>query len=201
MENLLQDTAGGADSDESLMRRFQAGDGDAFDDLFDRYSAHLINFAFRSLRSKEEAEDCTQETLLRVHGAKDRYDPSRPFRPWLYSIASRLVSNRLRHKKRHPILSFFMGGEDDVESPLPIDPPDHPRDRPEQTAEKSRLVETVRSSLAKLPDNQRTAVLLARFEEMSYEDIAHVLDVSVPSVKSLLFRARQTLKNDLQPHS
>jgi RNA polymerase sigma-70 factor (ECF subfamily) len=196
----VKSLTGQEETDESLMRRFQAGDGEAFDVLFDRYSARLINFAHRFLRSKEESEDAAQEVLLRVHGAKDRYDPSRPFRPWLFSIAARLASNRLRHRKRHPFLSIFFRDEVDVDSPLSVDPPDRPLDRPEQTAETTRLAEAVRSSLDKLPESQRTAVVLARFEEMSYEDIAQVMHLSVPSVKSLLFRARQTLKNELRTH-
>ncbi|HMU76164.1 MAG TPA: sigma-70 family RNA polymerase sigma factor [Elusimicrobiota bacterium] len=120
--------------DESLMRQFQAGDGEAFDALFDRYSARLINFAFRFLHSREEAEDAAQDVFLRLRGKKERYDPSRPFRPWLFSIASRLVSNRLRQKKRHPLLSIFNREDDEGESPVLIDPADPPDERPEQTA-------------------------------------------------------------------
>jgi len=184
--------------DESLMRQFQAGDGEAFDALFDRYSARLINFAFRFLHSREEAEDAAQDVFLRLRGKKERYDPSRPFRPWLFSIASRLVSNRLRQKKRHPLLSIFNREDDEGESPVLIDPADPPDERPEQTAEKRHMAAAVQSALAKLPENQRMAVVLARYEEMSQENIARTMGVSIIAVKSLLFRARQNLQKDLK---
>lgn len=192
-----QSTLGPEELDESLMGRFQTGEGEAFDLLFDRLGARLINFAYRFLHSREEAEDVAQETLLRVHGARERYDPSRPFRPWLFSIAARLISNRLRQKRRHPILSLFRAEENDPPSPRQ-DPPAPAEDLPEHGLEKAQRVAVVRAALARLPENQRTAVVLARFEEMSYEDIAQTLGVSVSSVKSLLFRARQNLKNDLK---
>ncbi|MBK8870365.1 MAG: RNA polymerase sigma factor [Elusimicrobia bacterium] len=185
------------DSDESLMRRFQSGDTDAFVLLFNRYSTHLINFANRFLFSQEESEDAAQEVLLRIHNARDRYDASRPFRPWLFSIASRLISNRLRQKKRHPLISLFHSTEDD-DSP-PVDPPERRGHGPEQNMENQHLATLIQSSLALLPENQRNAVILARFEEMTNEEIAQIMGTSVSSVKSLLFRARQTLKNALKP--
>lgn len=185
------------ESDESLMRRFQSGDTDAFVLLFNRYSTHLINFANRFLFSQEESEDAAQEVLLRIHSAKDRYDVSRPFRPWLFSIASRLISNRLRQKKRHPLVSLFHSTEDD-DSP-PVDPPEQRRHGPEQNMENQHLAALIQSSLALLPENQRTAVILARFEDMTNEEIAQTMETSVSSVKSLLFRAKQTLKNALKP--
>jgi RNA polymerase sigma-70 factor, ECF subfamily len=182
------------------MARFQGGDEEAFQALFGHYSSRLINFAHRSLRSREEAEDVAQEALLRVYRKKDRYDPARPFRAWLFSIAVRLVSNRRRDSKRHPGLSLDGRPEEGTQGPPP-ELPDAPSGRPEQAVEKQRLVQAVQETLEALPENQRAAVLLARFEGMSYEEIAQALDISEASVKSLLFRARQTLKDSLASYA
>ena len=196
MEDHSQDNID-RESDESLMRRFQSGDTDAFVVLFNRYSTHLINFANRFLFSQEESEDAAQEILLRIHGARDRYDTSRPFRPWIFAIASRLVSNRLRQKKRHPLVSLFHSIEGDDE-PFSHDPPEQRNHGPEQSMENKHLAALIQSSLALLPENQRTAGVLSRFEDMTNEEIAQTMETSVSSVKSLLFRARQTLKNALK---
>ncbi|HRC26256.1 MAG TPA: RNA polymerase sigma factor [Alphaproteobacteria bacterium] len=195
MENVSKSNDG-EETDESLMRRFQSGDTGAFVVLFNRYSTHLINFANRFLFSQEESEDAAQEVLLRIHNARDRYDTSRPFRPWLFSIASRLISNRFRQKKRHPIISLFRSG-DEGDSP-PADPPERRDHGPEQSMENKHLSALIQSSLTLLPENQRTAVILARFEDMTNEEIAQTMETSVSSVKSLLFRAKQTLKNALK---
>jgi RNA polymerase sigma-70 factor (ECF subfamily) len=186
------------DTDESLMRQFQSGDGVAFEILFDRYSTHLINFAHRFLFSREESEDAAQEVFLRIHGARDRYDSSRPFRPWLFSIASRLISNRLRQRKRHPLVSLFHSADKESDESIPLDVPDRGDPGPEQIIEKTHLAAHIQSVLSRLPGNQHTAVVLARFEEMSNEEIAQTMEISLSSVKSLLFRARQTLKNELK---
>lgn len=185
------------DSDEEFMRRFQSGDEQAFRLLFDRYASHLINFAYRMLTSRDEAEDLTQEVLLRVYRAKDHYDPSRPLRPWIFAIASRLISNRLRDRKLHSQVSLDFKPDEDHDAILASDLPDRASPPSDEILERQRLVQQVQKALAELPENQRTAVLLARFEEMPYEEIAVAMGNSVSSVKSLLFRARQTLKTIL----
>jgi RNA polymerase sigma-70 factor, ECF subfamily len=178
------------------MGRFQGGDEEGFQTLFDRYAAHLINFAHRSLNSREESEDVAQEVLLRVYRSKDRFDASRPFRPWVFSMAVRLIYNRLRDRKRHP--GFSLDQKPDEDRPGPELPDQSPL--PSESLEKQHLAREVRKALDGLPENQRTAVLLARFEEMSYTQIAEAMGVSVTAVKSLLFRAKQTLKSSLASH-
>ncbi|MBI4669916.1 MAG: sigma-70 family RNA polymerase sigma factor [Elusimicrobia bacterium] len=187
-----------AESDESLMRRFQAGDEDAFAALFDRYAAHLVNFAWRFLGNQNESEDLAQEALLRVYKSKSRYDPSRPFKPWIFSIAARIVSNSLRSKRRHPLLS--------LDQPPQANSGDTILNSAElsivssefaEAFERNEAVEAVKKAIADLPQDQRIAVSLARFEDMSYEEIAEAMDTTLPAVKSLLFRARQNLKKFL----
>ena len=188
-------------SDESLMADFVSGSQAAFELIFERYSSHIINFAYRFLGSREESEDIAQEVFLRIYRAKERYDPRRPFRPWIFSIASHLISNRRRHGKRHP--------EEPLEG-MPQDPDgssyggeieDRSLPKSEELLEKQQLAQQVRDALENLPESQRQAVVLARFEEMSYEEISETMKISVPAVKSLLFRARQSLKELLRIHS
>ncbi len=186
-------------SDEVLMRLFQEGGEEAFKILFDRYSSHLINFAHRSFHNREEAEDAAQEALLRVYRGKDRYDVSRPFRPWIFSIIARLVSNRLRDKQRHPQES--LDWTPDEASGIPFgNIPDKTSPLPEKSAEQKQLVQTVKAALDELPENQRTAVLLVRYHDMTYTEVAQAMNLSVPSIKSLLFRAHQQLRETLSTH-
>lgn len=188
------------ESDESLMRRFQAGDEESFRVLFDRYASRVVNFIHRFLHDREASEDVAQEIFLRVYRAKERYDSSRPFRSWIFSIAARLASNWLRDKKRHPQHSLDGRPDDDGDSRA-LTQTLRDTSSPLEAAmeERSRKAQAVQECLAALPESQRTAVLLSRFEEMSYEEIAQAMDLSVASVKSLLFRARQTLKITLLP--
>ena len=185
-------------SDESLMRRFQAGEDEAFQALFNRYSSHLINFAYRFLSSREASEDVAQETFLRVYRGKDRYDATRPFRPWLFSIAVRLASNRLRDQKRHPRVA--LEGEQDEDGDRQALDLSDTSPLPHAELERRHLAERVKEALKVLPETQRTAVLLARFEGLSYAEIAEAMGTSVTAVKLLLFRARQTLKKVLTPY-
>lgn len=182
------------------MREFQKGNEEAFRLLFDRYSGHLINFAYRSLASKPEAEDLTQEVLIRVYRKRDRFDVSRLFRPWIFSIAARLVSNRIRDRKRHPQASLDFQPSDENQNSDALQIADSPSLVPDKELEQKKLAEAVWRSLDALPETQRSAIILAKFEEMPYEEIASVLNTSVSSVKSLLFRARESLKSSLEAY-
>ena len=176
------------ESDESLMRRFASGSEDAFERLFDRYSPRVVGFAARFLGRRAGAEDAAPGGFLRVFRHRERYDPGRPFKPWLFSIASRLVSNRLRDRKRRPQEPLESGGPGLLDDGASI---------PEDDLERERLAQTVRKAVDALPENQRAAILMARFEGMSYEEISAAMDLSVSSVKSLLFRAKRRLSRAL----
>lgn len=188
-------------TDEQLMREFQSGQAEAFQDLFGRYSKFIINFSYRFLNSKEAAEDVAQEVLLRIYKGRDRFNPSRPFRPWIFSIAARLCSNKLRDLKRKPTASLDFKRDEDQDHASLIDVvPEKSSLSPDASLEKKEAILAVTKALATLPETQRTAVLLAKYEEMSYDEIATVLNTSTPSVKSLLFRAREALKILLEPY-
>ncbi len=188
------------ETDEALMAQFRSGSDEEFQRIFNKYSSHVINFIYRFLKSQEESEDLAQEVFLRIYRAKNRYDPSQPFRPWLFTIAARLVSNRLRDRKRHPHTSLDQPIEIEPGESLPWQIPDSPVGRPAELTEKKSVAKAVQKALDTLPESQRMAVLLSRFQGMSHEEIAGSLATSVPAVKSLLFRARQTLKEALGPY-
>ena len=189
---------GPSESDEVLMERFKSGDERAFCVIFDRYTRRLVNFAYRFLHSQRAAEDIAQEVFLRVYKQKELYDDRRPFRPWFYSIASHLVSDHLRTHKRHPEMSLDGQPSHSEESRSLHDMlPAPSRLNPDEVLVTAELCQKVRLVLEALPEKQRLAVSLARFEELPYKEIAQALDISIPAVESLLFRARQTLKQAL----
>jgi len=185
------------ETDEALAQRFQSGDDTAFKALLDRYSAHLINFAYRYLGSKEEAEDIAQEIFLRIYRRKDSYDPARLFRPWLFAIAARLISNRARDRGRRSTVSLDQETDDGSTERPGLGIADAASPVPEGRLAQDEAVGKVRAALEALPEDQRRAVLLAKFEDMPYEEIAQAMATTVPAVKSLLFRARQSLKTAL----
>ena len=197
LEQSENENPGVSSSDELLMALFKKGDEQAFRILFDRYYSHVLNFAFRLLASREESEDIAQETLFRVYDNKDRFDSSRFFRPWLFAIASRLASNKLRHRKRHPSRSLDWKPDDDSEYQSPPELPDVTTPQPHEVMEKKQTIDMVREALDALPEKQRTVVILARYEDMPYEEIGMVMGLSVGGVKSLFFRAKEQLRQFL----
>ena len=192
--NQSSGSASEQEADESLMVRVMSGSQEAFEIILNRYSSHIINFAYRFLSSQEEAEDIAQQVFLRAYKASSRYDPKRPFRPWLFSIASRLISNQIRFRKRHRNESLDVTPQETEGGSYADKIPDPSCLKPEDILEKQHLIQQVQGALQRLPESQRIAVLLARFEDMSYEEIGHSMGISVSSVKSLLFRARERLR-------
>lgn len=184
------------DSDESLMSRYQSGDEDAFRIIFDRYTISLIHFAYRFLGSQVEAEDIAQEVFLRVYRHKEQYDAQRPFRSWIFSITARLSANKVRDRKTHRETTLDAEDSDEGSnfSASLIDQ----GPQPEHDYQSQESVQRILAALQMLPENQRTAILLCRFEQMTYEEIANVLGTSIQAVKSLIYRGMQTLSQRLQ---
>ena len=187
-------------TDESLMGLFQSGDEDAFRTLFERYTVPLINFAYRFLSSRSEAEDVAQEVFLRIYRNKERFDTGRPFRGWIFTIAARLASNHASKRKTHAETALDRNPSAEDAPSLAETLADSAALTPEQEELRKELAGKVQKALADLPSPQRTAVLLSRFEGMSYDEIAGTMGTTVSAIKSLLFRARQTLVKDLAPH-
>jgi RNA polymerase sigma-70 factor (ECF subfamily) len=142
-----------------------------------------------------DAEDIAQQVFIRVWNSAARYTPTAKFTTWLFKITRNLVFNELRRRKRHPTTPLDRK-EDDFELQIP----DAGAASPASSMLDGELQTAIQQAIDSLPEAQRMAIILRRYEEMSYEEIAEVLKLSVPAVKSILFRARADLRTRLQKY-
>ena len=185
------------DVDTQLMLDFCAGSRPAFAGLVRRNQGIIFNLACRYLGDRAEGEDVVQEVFIRVHGAAGKYKPTAKFTTWVYRITVNVCLNRLRARRTRQEMSLDASGlEEGATAGIAADRTEAPSAR----LEHEELEAKVREAMTTLPDSQRTAVLLRRFDELSYEQIAEVMETTVPAVKSLLARARQTLKSYLSKY-
>ena len=187
------------DPDAALMLRVQQGDLAAFEDLVNKHKQPIINFIFRTLKDANEAEDLAQNVFVQVFKSAQRYQVSARFSTWLYTIARNLCLNEIRRRSRHPAESL------DQESALNEDLPARQFEDVRNISAPDRLMqeelsEKIQEVLSELPENQRTAILMFREQEMSYEDISRVMGCSLSATKSLIHRGRETLKQKLKPY-
>jgi RNA polymerase sigma-70 factor, ECF subfamily len=190
-----------ARSDVQLMLDVKAGDEHSFELLLQRYRTPLVNFLYRMVRVREEAEDLAQEVFLRVYRARQDYVPSAKFTTWLFRIATNLALNSVRDNRHQRM-------EVSLDAPVTVDAEDGD-EKVLDVAEKNpnieqHLIEEARKSMIrhaidKLPAKQRAAVLLHKYQELDYGDIARILECSESALKSLLFRAYETLRVELAP--
>jgi RNA polymerase sigma-70 factor (ECF subfamily) len=188
-------------TDVQLMLDVKSGDEASFELLLHRYRSPLVNFLYRMVRNREQAEDLAQEVFIRVYRARAEYVPSAKFTTWLFRIATNLALNSLRDNRHQKL-------EDSIDAPARIDSEDGD-DRPLDVAEQhpnieQHLVEEarvkmIRHAIDKLPEKQRAAVLLHKYEELDYAEIAKILSCSESALKSLLFRAYEALRVELAP--
>lgn len=199
---------------DALRRRLEARDPDvrlmlqirddvpgAFEAMVARYQDRLVGVLFHVVGDLGEAEDLSQEVFLRVHKARKGYSPRSKFSTWLFTIANNLAMNHARSKGRNPSVALGGAGKDDsrAESPLAQTLPSREGTASAQMR-KVELSEIVREALGILNEDQKMAVLLNKFEEMSYAEIAQVMNRSPAAVKSLLARARNELRERLEPY-
>ena len=184
-------------SDVQLMLDVKAGDEASFEILLQKYRSPLVNFLFRMVRDRATAEDLAQEVFLRVYKARAQYSPSAKFTTWLFRIATNLALNSVRdNRHRQMDVSIDAPVEEDEAPPLQL--PSREMRIDEHMVERDRA-EFIRQKISALPEKQRVAVLLHKYEEMDYADIAKVLECSESALKSLLFRAYETLRVQLAP--
>jgi RNA polymerase sigma-70 factor (ECF subfamily) len=180
------------DEDVRLMLAFRGGDDAAFEALFERWAARLLRFLERMVRDTAVAEELVQETFLRVHRARTRYEPDAKFSTWLYTIASNLARNELRGPfRRAPHDSTDAEREG---APLELAAEDSPVD---EIVNARREGSEVEAALQKLPERQRAALWLAAVEGLPYAEVAQALETSESSVKALVHRARVALAEQL----
>ena len=182
------------------MLSVQKGDIDAFESIVRHYQAPVINFVGRYFSDRARSEDVAQEAFFRVYKARKRYEPTAKFRTWLFTIVSRLCLNEIRnHQRRSRFFTTSSSSATDPDSGRDLlgQVPDEHMETPLETVERQELEETLQDCIDALPHNQRAAILMLRGEETSYQDIADVLEVTVPAVKSLVNRARETIRQSL----
>ena len=181
--------------DVRLMQLVGRGDTTAFEELIERHQSLVTGTVARMLGSNSDVEDIAQQVFIRVWKSARRYVPRAKFTTWLLKITRNLVFNELRRAKRrgHVSLQSEPGVED---TPLR----DETNPAPDASLLESELQRAIEEAIMQLPKSQRMALVLRRYEQLSYEQIAEVLDLSVPAVKSVLFRARTELRSRLSKY-
>ena len=183
-----------------LMRRVKEGDERAFRELVDLHRHAVIGTCTRMLGNAADAHDVAQLVFLRIWKAAPRYEPSAKFTTWMFTILRNLVFNETRRRSRKPTVSLDepLGGDGEGAASRDVADPAAPT--PAEARLRMELEEAIDAAISRLPEQQRLAVVLRRYEDMAYEDIAAALGTTVPAVKSLLFRARTQLRELLAPY-
>jgi RNA polymerase sigma-70 factor, ECF subfamily len=185
------------DPDIRLMLRVRNDEAEAFEQLVENYQHRLVAVMHHLVGNAEEAEDLAQEVFLRVYRARKKYRPRSKFSTWLFTIANNLALNSLRARNRKPSVPLIVHDSGPM-GPRPAEQMVHdPASGPMQHAQREELAVLIRQALDGLNERQRMAVVLNKFEDMGYAEIAEVMALSTKAIKSLLSRARMNLRNAL----
>jgi RNA polymerase sigma-70 factor (ECF subfamily) len=194
MDQRVNTSVGGAaatlDYDAELMLRVKDGDGASFGLLLEKHRSAVIHFLYRMVQNHAIAEELAQEVFLRVYRSRATYEPTAKFTTWLFRIATHLALNWLRDGKNERAQEYL----DEKNEDMPVREVSDRRPSIEQNLVYEVRIEEIRLAIAGLPDKQRAAVLMHKYEEMEYSQIARILSCSESAVKSLLFRAYETLR-------
>lgn len=185
-------------SDSDLVVRFLEGETRRFQELVDRYESRMVNFIQRSIGDRQRAEDLAQETFIRVYRHIHRFDTSRKFSTWIYTIASNLAKNELRNRSRSPLVLFqtLTSSWDDDHRPLQFEDSSM---SPDDLYNKRHLQELVEKAAEELPAHHREVFILREMEGKTYEEIAEITDTQLGTVKSRLNRARNSFAEIIGP--
>ena len=186
-----------ADSDVEAMLRVKTGDESAFAYLVQKYRRPMVGFMYRLCRNPSTAEELAQEVFLRVYRSRTSYEPSAKFTTWLYRIATNLAVNHARDTRHERAENTVRLDEPDQETGTTPDLADESLSAEEQILRRERLA-AIRSKVNALPERQRVAVIMHKYQQMDYREIAGVLKLSESATKSLLFRAYETLREQLK---
>lgn len=180
-------------TDEELIRRFQAGDEAAFEEIVYRYSDRLMNFAYRFVLNREESEDIVQDTFLKVYQNRHAYREIAKFSTWIYTITGNLAKTVLRKRRNRKLFFFSRLGPEYKDMDFPS------KDRkPENKIEGQFDERIIQRAIKKLPEHFRTAIILRDIQELSYEEISNIINAPLGTVKSRINRARLRLQEDLK---
>lgn len=185
-----------ADPDVKLMLRVQQDDMEAFAELTQRYGRRVLGYFRRQIENRTEAEDLTQEVFLRLYRYRERYQPRARFATWIFFIARNVARNARRSQHRHPCVNLDGRGGDDSPLASLLSPG---ADTPSSPLERDELARVVRSAVARLAGRQRLALELHQFEEQTYAEVGAKLHMTAKAAKSLLYRARNQLRELLTP--
>ncbi len=184
--------------DLAWMERVKRGDMEAFQELIEAHQSRVIGTIAKMLGDETEAEDLAQQVFIRIWKSAPRYEPTAKFTTWLYTITRNLVFNELRRRRRHVTQSLAASEETDDRAPLQIADPSGKS--PDATMLDAEMQKAIQRAIEELPEVQRMAIILRRYDDVSYEEIGVILKLSVPAVKSVLFRARTELRQKLQQY-
>lgn len=184
--------------DGALVSEYIGGQARAFDALVERYQTRLLNFIYRTVGDRERAEDLVQEVFIRVHRHLARFDRTKKFSTWIYTIASNLAKNELRNRSRNPLVLFqaITQGWEDEERPLEFE---DTSSRPDDLFRKRHVRSLVENTVAQLPKHHREVFVLRELEGRSYEEIAEITHCNLGTVKSRLNRARSSFAEIIEP--
>jgi RNA polymerase sigma-70 factor, ECF subfamily len=184
-------------SDAEIMLRVKAGDQSAFDYLVQKYRRPLVSFMYRMARNTAAAEDLAQEVFLRVYRSRATYEASAKFTTWLYRIATNLAVNHARDTRHErPEVTVSLDEPDD-DTGTTLELPDGNLTAEQALVRRERML-AIRSKVDALPEQQRMAVIMHKYQQMDYKQIAEVLKKSESATKSLLFRAYESLREQLK---
>lgn len=184
--------------DSGLAAEFLGGEKRAFDELVSRYHVRLINFIYRTIGDRDRAEDLVQETFVRVYRHLHRFDQTKKFSTWVYTIAGNLAKNELRNRSRNPLVLFqqLKTSWDTDNKPLEWEDNTY---RPDDLYRKRNLREMVDKAVAQLPEHHRIVFVLRELEGKTYEEISEITGVNLGTVKSRLNRARNNFAQVIAP--
>jgi len=188
-----------AKDDAALVTAYLAGEERAFDELVARYQTRLLNFIYRTIGDRERGEDLVQEVFVRVYRHLHRFDRSKKFSTWIYTIASNLAKNELRNRARNPLVLFQAIKQNWQDDDRPVQFEDT-ASRPDDLFRKRHLRELVEEAVTKLPGHHRQVFVLRELEGKSYEEIAEITACNLGTVKSRLNRARNAFAALIEPH-
>lgn len=187
------------DADAQLMLRFREGDLQAFESLFSRHCRSVVNFAYRFVRNREIAEELAQEIFLRVHDAAPGYRPEAKFTTWLYRIATNVCLNEVRRPQFRRLHQSLDSPSSDDPDGKPIEIEDKQRPGAQTLLERETVARALRQALEHLPEKQRLAFILNKYQDLSYAEVAEIMRISEKAIKSLIHRAKETLAARLKP--
>lgn len=182
--------------DEDLILAYQEGNINAMAELFARYKKPVMNYAIKLLANRADAEDVVSDVFVVLFYQKYVPQPNAKFSTWLYQVAHNACISRMRNKKKWFSLFSKKNSEDEVQE---WDIPD-PRILHSEDIAKKEIVFHLKKAIGRLPAEQKEVIVLREFQDLSYEEIAQVLNFSIEKVKVLIFRAREHLKKDLAPY-